>query len=374
MAKKRQRNLILIGIVILLGALILIPQLRDVVIYDDEKRQFIRKDGFIIIPEDSPIRERIKVGEVVKDSLSRSVSAPASVEANPAKRANIFPPVGGRIVSLYVNMGDNIRSGQALFEIYSPDIAEVQTEFISARSALAQAERDLRRKEDLHEKGITPLRELEEAKTEYEIAQSEMEGALLKMRIMGLSVDDIGKPLIVTSPINGRLVDLSVAQGEFIAEPEEPLMVVADLSNVWVTANIQEKDIRFISTGMKAEARFPAYPGEAYTGEVLFVSDILDTESRTTKAIIQFENPDIKLKPGMFANVIFQTAAAASLIVPPNAVLQRRDYNYVYVESESFKFEKRIIRTGEIIDNKLIVVEGLSEGERIITENAVLLP
>ena len=368
------RNAALAGFVLLLGLLVLIPGLKKEQHNETASQQFLRKNGSIFIPESSPIRERIHIEEVGTAILSQTVSAPASVEANPAKRANIYPPVSGRIVKLLVSMGDNIRKDQPLFEIYSPEIAGVQTEYISARSALAQAERELGRKQDIHKKGIAPLRELEETRTQFEVAQSEMEGALLKLQIMGLSEEEIGKPLIVRSPINGRLVDLSVTQGEFITEPEKPLMIVADLSNVWVTSNIQEKDIRFIQTGMEAYAAFPAYPGESYTGQVLFVSDILNTETRTTKATIQFENPGIKLKPGMFANVEFHTPPAKLLAINPHAVLQRRDYNYVYVEKEDFVFEKRIVKTGGIIDGKLIITDGLTEGERIITGNAVLLP
>lgn len=230
--------------------------------------QFQRINGEIFILETSPIRGGISTGQVMVEEIRREVAAPATVEANPSKRANIFPPAGGRIVRLFVNMRQSVSIDDPLFELYSPDMAEVQTQFISARSSLAQAERELRRKEDLHERGIAPLRELEEARTEYEIASSEIEGISLILEIMGISEDEIGSALIVSSPINGRLVDLAVAPGEFIADPEEPLMIVADLSSVWISASIQEKDIRFVSSGACASARFPAYPGEEHEGTV----------------------------------------------------------------------------------------------------------
>jgi len=250
----------------------------------------------------------------------------------------------------------------------------VQTEFISARSALAQAERDLRRKEDLHQRGIAAQRELEEARTGYEIALSEMEGANLKMRIFGIEEDNIGKPLIVRSPISGRVVDLNVAPGEFIAEPEEPLMIIADLSSVWVTANIQEKDIRLINPGDEVIARFAAWPGEVYEGTVLFISDILDEETRSTRVRIEFENQDNKLKPGMFASVRFLSEPSEEIVLPPRAVLQRRDFTYVYVETAPFTFAMRTVRTGELFGDKLVILEGLHPGEQVIVHNAVMLP
>ncbi|NHB67702.1 efflux RND transporter periplasmic adaptor subunit [Perlabentimonas gracilis] len=370
----RNRNIILGVVIIALLAVVIIPQLRRVAQEPDAPAQFERVNGKIFIPETSPIRESIRVGNATSKIIRREVSAPATVVAKPSMRANIFPPAGGRIVQLFVNMGQSVRTGQSLFEIYSPDIAEVQTEFISARSELTQAERQLRRVEDLHQRGIAPLREVEETRTEFEIAQSEMEGASLKMKIMGIDEDKIGKPLLVRSPINGRVVDLDVAPGEFIAEPEEPLMIIADLSKVWITASIQEKDIRFVNPGAVVNARFAAYPGELYEGTVLFVNDILDEETRTTRVVIEFDNQDLKLKPGMFASVRFLSEPTSAIVLASTAVLQRRDYNYVYVQTEPFTFEMRKVKTGELVDGKLVILDGLHEGEMIITHNAMMLP
>lgn len=370
----RNRNWVLGAVILLLIIVVVVPQLRKTKPAEDAPPQFVRSNGYIYIPEYSPLRQRISVGAVETATIRRQVSAPATVEAMPAKRANIFPPAGGRIVQLFVNMGQSVRAGQPLFEIYSPDMAEVQTEFISARSSLQQAERELRRREELHRRGIAPLRELEEARTEFEIAQSELEGAALKLRIMGMEEQDLGRALVVRSPINGRVVDLAVAPGEFIAEPEEPLMIIADLSTVWVTANIQEKDIRFVQPGADVLARFSAYPGETWEGTVLFISDILDEETRTTRVRIEFVNEDNKLKPGMFATVNFLSQPAPAIVLSPRAVLQRRDYSYVYTQTEPFTFEMRQVRTGELIDDQLVILEGLTEGEMVITQNAVMLP
>jgi cobalt-zinc-cadmium efflux system membrane fusion protein len=369
----RNRNLVLGAIILLLVILVIVPQFRNKKSEETPVPGYERINGQIYIPEGSPIRENIKVERVKLEAIRGEVSAPASVEANPSKRANIYPPAGGRIVRLFVNMGQSVKTGQSLFEIYSPEIADVQTGYLSARSALAQAERDLHRKESLHEKGIASLRELEETRTLYEIAQSETMGALLKMKIMGVSEEDIGNPVIVGSPINGSVIALSVASGEFIATPEEPLMIIADLSSVWVTASIQEKDLRFVQAGAEASARFAAYPGEEYRGKVLFVNDILDEATRTTKVRIEFENDKIKLKPGMFASVKFHTQPAPSILLPAKAVLQRRDFNYVFVQVKPNTYEMRIVQTGLKVDDNLVIIAGLEEGEEVIVQNAILL-
>lgn len=368
------RILAIVSVIAILFVIVIVSQLRMQITDEDSIAHYQKVDGYILLPENSPLRDRIGVTEVETQIIQREVTAPATVEAKPSMRANIFPPAGGRIVQLFVNMGQNVRTGVALFEIYSPEVAEVQTEYINARSALVQAERAFKRKDDLHEKGIAPLRELEEANTAYEIAKSEMEGALLKLRILGIDENNLGKPLIVCSPINGRVVDLRVAPGEFITEPEEPLMIIADLSKIWVIANIQEKDIRFVKPNAEVKASFAAYPGEAYEGRVLFVGDILDEDTRTTRVVVEFDNESLKLKPGMFATVNLFSEPAPHIVIDPKAVLQRRDYNYVYVQKDAFKFEKRKVVTGELFEGKIVILEGLSEGELIVGQNAVTLP
>lgn len=334
----------------------------------------LQTNGSYVLPEGSPLRARIDVGAVSTSEVRRRVLAPATVEANPSKRANIFPPAGGRIVQMMVSLGQTVGKDQPLFELYSPEIAEIQSQYVSARSALSQAGRALSRAEDLHEKGIISRRELEETQTEYEIARSELDGIALTLRIFGMTEEDLGKPLLVRSPINGRVVDMQVSAGEYIADADEPLLIIADLSSVWITASIQEKDIRFIHPGAEVEARFPAYPGEVYSGEVLFINDILDQETRTTRVRIEFDNPSRKLKPGMFASASFLTPPENHILVPSTAVRQRRDFNYVYIENASYSFEMRRVRTAEVFDDQIIVLEGLQEGDRIVTRNAILLP
>ncbi len=151
-------------------------------------------------------------------------------------------------------------------------------------------------------------------------------------------------------------------------------MIVADLSSVWVTASIQEKDIRFVHSGADVRARFPAWPGDIYEGTVLFVSDILDEATRTTRVRTEFDNEDMKLKPGMFSTVNFFSDPAAAFLLPSQAVLQRRDYNYVYVQVEPHTYKVREVEVGEMTEGKLVILSGLNEGEYVIVDNAVLLP
>jgi cobalt-zinc-cadmium efflux system membrane fusion protein len=151
-------------------------------------------------------------------------------------------------------------------------------------------------------------------------------------------------------------------------------MIVADLSTVWLTANVQEKDIRRVRQGDQANATFAAYPGETFTGNVLFVGDLLDPDTRTIKVRVSFDNPDFRLKPGMFATVSFSGPPLAEIVVPTSAVVVSGDKNYAYVEVAPWTFDKRQVEVGDQFGDRIVVTKGLDAGARIVATDAVVLP
>jgi len=328
----------------------------------------------VYIPQDSPLRDAIEVEVVQEAEIAFSVEAPATVEADPSRRAQILPPAPGRIVRLFVRLGERVTEGQPLFELYSPEIAEVQTAYLTSVSQRAQAERTLNRAEVLLARGILPEREVEELRTELEIARSEVEGTRLRLRILGLKEEEFGRPLVVRAPLTGNVLELSGSAGAFITEPDEPLMVIADLRNVWITARVQEKDIRFIQLGMQGEATLSAWPGERFVATVAHVDDVLDEESRSIRVRLSIPNTDRRLKPGMFARVTFQGGSQVRPLVPVHALRQAREGSFVYVETGPHTYVRRNVETGHAEGTFVSVLSGLSAGERIVSRNALLLP
>jgi cobalt-zinc-cadmium efflux system membrane fusion protein len=151
-------------------------------------------------------------------------------------------------------------------------------------------------------------------------------------------------------------------------------MTIADLSTVWVTANVQEKDIRRVHTAEDASATFAAYPGERWTGQVLFVGDLLDPDTRTIKVRVAFPNEDRRLRPGMFASVTFTETAAPEVVVPSAAIVLLGDASYVFVETAPWTLERRRVQPGaQVRPDATVILDGLRQGERIVTDNAVLL-
>ena len=154
---------------------------------------------------------------------------------------------------------------------------------------------------------------------------SEFERAQNRLQAIGAPLDPKGNPrlLAIKAPITGSVIDLQMAPGAFLNDPTAPVMTIADLSTVWVTANVPEKDTALVSKGQSVDVVFTAYPDEVFKGTVLFVSDVLEPDTRRTKVRIAFANPDIRLKPNMFANATFIAPPRPMPVVPTKALILR---------------------------------------------------
>ncbi|MBX7195766.1 MAG: efflux RND transporter periplasmic adaptor subunit [Sandaracinaceae bacterium] len=334
----------------------------------------LRHEGSrIVIPEGSPLRERIRVEAIAPTDVQRSLIVPAHVEADPSHLARICPPLAGRVVRLHVALGQEVRPGDPLLDLDSPELVAAQTDALNAHAALAQAERNLTRQEDLAEHGIAPRADLEQAQTAEQLARQEVQRAQMRLRLLGVGGGRVGRTLTVRSPIAGRVVELHVAAGEYHNDPAVPVMVVADLSVVWITASVQERDLSRVTMGMRAVAELAAYPGQPVEGHVFHLGALLDPDTRTLPVRISLENPDGHLHPGMFARVTFEETARPELVVPAPAIVLRGDSNVVFVESTPWTFEPRVITLGEPAGNASVVATGLASGDRVVVANAVLL-
>jgi cobalt-zinc-cadmium efflux system membrane fusion protein len=160
--------------------------------------------------------------------------------------------------------------------------------------------------------------------------------------------------------------------GAFVNDPTAPMMTIANLDTVWVTANVPEKDTSFVSKDQPVSVTFPAYPGKVYEGKVLFVSDVLEPDTRRTKVRIAFDNPDRSLKPGMFANVSFSAPMISRLVVPTSALLMSNDRTSVFAEVEPWTFVRRDVVTEYEEGNAAVILSGLNPGERVIVKGAVV--
>lgn len=334
---------------------------------------YIRQGERLIVGPNSALRSRLQVLPVDAEPIRRTLDTTAEVTVDPAAMTRIAPPMPGRIVRLYVRFGDTVRAGQPLFTLDAPDLVAAQADYLRARSTLAQSLRTLSRQQDLQQHGVGAQREVEVAQTDHDLAQSELSRSSQRLRSLGMGPGGVGGPLTVRSPIVGRIVEMHGAPGEFRNDLTEPVMTVADLSTVWVTARVQERDIGRVSVDEEASIAFNAFPGEPVTGRVMHVGDLLDPATRTISVRIALNNASGRYRPGMFATVTLTERAEPELVVPTTAMVLMGDASYVFVEKNPWEFERRRVQPGAQLEGRTVVATGLRGGERIVVENAVLL-
>jgi cobalt-zinc-cadmium efflux system membrane fusion protein len=335
----------------------------------------VREGDRIIVPEGSPLRAKLTVEAVAEQQIQRTLVLPAVVEADPSRLVKVLPPLAGRITQLQVQLGERVKEGQALAVLDSPDLGTAYADHERATVLLELARKNRDRARDLSKIGGAAVRELQQAETDYVTADVEHHRADARLKQIGVNPEtsDPMRTVTITAPIAGSVIELDVGAGAFWNDPNASLLTIADLSSVWVTANVPEKDTALVAKGQLVEVVFGAYPNEVFKGEVLFVSDVLDPDTRRTKVRIAFPNPGIRLKPNMFANVSFLTPVQMVATVPATALVMKNDGDRVFVEVAPWTFVPRSVETSYQQGNSAVIKSGLVAGERAVVKGGVLL-
>jgi membrane fusion protein, heavy metal efflux system len=336
---------------------------------------FTRVGNRIIVPESSLLRTMLAVEPAAVKDVARELVLPAIVESDPARTVNVMPSVTGQVIDLMAQLGGRVAKGQQLAIIDSSDLAQALSDEEKARSALKLAKQTLDRLMVLERTSAIAVKDREQAQSDYAQAQSELERADARLRAIGAPLDAKANSrlLSVKSPIAGSVIALQVAPGAYVNDPTSAMMTIANLDVVWVTANVPEKDVSFVFPGQTAKVAVTSYPDRTFSGKVLFVSDVIEPDTRRNKVRIEFQNPDKALKPNMFATVTFVAPPVTRISVPNSALLMTNDTTSVFVEVENWAFERRIVETAYQEGTDTAIRSGLSPGDRVVVKGAVRL-
>lgn len=342
---------------------------------DDSAPQLVRQNDRIIIPDNSPLRSQLTVEPVSQKEIKRNLTLPAVVEADPARLVKILPPLAGRITQLNVQLGQRVEQHQPLAVLDSPDLQTAYADYGRGRVQLANSQLNRDRLRSLGARGGIAEKDIQQAETDFLTAEAEYQRAEARLRQIGVDPEatETSRILTMLAPISGSVIDLTVAPGAYWNDPTAPLMTLADLSSVWVTANVPEKDTSRVAQGQSVDVILTAYQSETFKGQVLFVSDVLDADTRRVKVRIAFENPGTRLKPGMFANATFFAPKQVAPTVPASALVLKDDTNQVFVEVAPWTFEARPVEIGFQQDAQVMIRSGLRAGDRVIIKGGVLL-
>lgn len=340
-----------------------------------EQPWLVHNGDKIFIPEGSPLRDRLVVAAVQSEPVSGKLVLPGVVEADPARTASVLTPLGGRLVELKVSLGDRVTKDQVVAIIDSPDLGQAFDDDEKAKAVLEMTAKNLKRQQGLVKANGASEHDLEQAISDYAQAVAEYKRTQARLQIIGASnPSQRGERLLeVKAPVGGSITSLSVAPGNMINDPTQPLMTVSDLGTVWVTALVPENDVASVAKDEDAEVVLSAYPQEVLRGKVLFVTDVIEADSRRDKIRIPFPNPDYALKPNMFATVTMIGPRHARVLVPTSALLMNNDRTSVFVATAPWTFERRTVRPQLEEGSTVAIDAGLKAGEQVIVKGGILL-
>lgn len=319
--------------------------------------------GMVSIPTERLQTIGVKYEQVRRRPLEKVIRTVGRVAVDERRLAKVTIKFHGWIEQLFVSAtGDHVKKGQVLFTIYSPDLVATQEEYLLAlegRKQLGESEfpEVARGSKDLldatrhrfHLWDITPehIRELEETK-------------------------QVMRTLPIHSPITGTVIQKQVLQGAHV-EPGEELYTIADLSRIWILADVYEYELAFVKKGQKADVTLSYEPGTKLTGHVAFIYPTLDSKTRTATVRFEVENVVDKLKPDMYANVELAVELGTRLSVPQEAVIESGQKQIVFLHHGGGRLEPRVIKTGLKTGAYYEVLDGLKEGEHVVTSANFLI-
>ena len=325
----------------------------------------------------------IKVEELAAQEISEQLTVTATIRPNQDRITHVAPRVPGRIVKVHVNLGDRVKAGQALAVLDSLDVGEAHSSYLQAKTQLAVAKADFERAEKLHGDQIIAQKDHLRAHAEYEKAKASFAAAGDKLRMLGVGTTpaDDGRAVStfpLTTPFAGTVIEKHAILGE-LAQPDKQMFTVADLSKLWIEANLFEKDLGRVKTGAEAMVTVDAYPGESFQGTLTYIAAVVDKESRTVQARVEVANPGGRLKPEMFATAAIRTSGtvgvagkAKTLLLPQEAVVLMQGQPTAFVE-EHGGFEPRAVELGEKLRDRVVIKNGLQAGERVVTAGTYAL-
>jgi cobalt-zinc-cadmium efflux system membrane fusion protein len=332
----------------------------------EEPKKFVLSDT---------MQKMITLDTVSTFFVDDSIVLSGEVSFNENSVSKIYPRSSGQVVDCRVTLGDYVKAGQTLAVLRSADVAGNYADLSGANADIAIAKRQLDNTESLFKNGIASERELTEAKQNYEKAIAAREKIQSVISINGGNGSNAGGAYTLTSPISGYIVEKKVNTGNFIrGDMGDNLFTISDLKTVWVYANVFETDIPKVKEGYSVDVTTIAYPDKHIHGTVDKMSQVLDPTNKTLRIRIRLENPELLLRPEMFARVIVSNKEnRKALSIPSSALINQNGKNYVVVYKSNTEMRIAEVSILSTKSDRTYLLGGLQSGDKIITRNQLLV-
>jgi cobalt-zinc-cadmium efflux system membrane fusion protein len=330
-------------------------------------------------------RETVKVEAVMERAFPVEKQAVGSIDFNEDLTLQVFTPYQGRIIRLFAEVGDDVKKGQTLFTIDSPDLLQAESTLIAAAGVLEFTTRNLARLKELYQSRAVSQKDLDQAVSDQQTAEGNLRAARDAVRIFGKVDADIDgiiarrladPTLVVPSTIDGRITARNAAPGLFVQPGGAPAPYsVANVSTMWMLANVAESDSPALHVGQEVTVNVAAFPNKVFQGRISTVGSIVDPNTRRVLVRSEIADPRHELRSGMFANFVISTGdPMRSPGVPLDGVVREGDGTMtVWVTTDRRRFTKRTVKIGLERDGYRQILEGLQHGELVATDGAIFL-
>jgi cobalt-zinc-cadmium efflux system membrane fusion protein len=327
----------------------------------------------------------VKVEPIEEHAFPVDKEAVGSIDFNEEMAVQVFTPYQGRIIALYASVGDDVKKGQTLFTIDSPDLLQAESTLIAAAGVLELTSRNLARLRELYKTLAVSQHDLEQAISDQQTAEGNLRAARDAVRIFGKSDAEIDRivsaraadpTLVVPSPIDGRITARNAAPGLLVQPGNAPApYTVADIDTMWMLANVAETDSPAFRVGQQVEVRISAFPGRVFDGKVTTIGATVDPNTRRVLVRSEVKDPGHELRSGMFANFTISVAAPVrSPAIPLDGVVREGDGTMsVWITADRRRFTKRTVQIAGQHNGYRQILEGVQVGELAASEGAIFL-
>jgi len=304
--------------------------------------------------------------------LKNELSFYGKITADNNKMIEVYPVVGGNVTKVYVELGDYVKKGQLLATIRSTEVAGFEQELEDAKNDVLVAKNNLKVAQELFEGKLNAERDVIEAKSQFDKAQSQLQRIQETYQIYNIKK---GAVYEVRSPLNGFVIEKKINQDMLLRnDRSDNIFDIAEISDVWAIANVNESDINQVKLGYDAAVTTLSYPDKVFKGKVDKIFNIIDPETKAMKVRIKLHNQDYLLKPEMRANIQLSFIESGQMLsVPSPAIIFDKSRYFVMVYKDRHNIETRPVELFRTVGDVAYISSGLQEGEKVITHNQLLV-
>ena len=321
---------------------------------------------------------QIKISVVSQGDVSDILRVAGQIDYDEQALTRIGASVTGRVTQINAQLGNEVKKGDTLALINSSELSNSQLAYLKARSEKEFHRRTVQRAKTLFEADVISAAELQRRESEYEVASAQTRAAQDQLRVLGVNLKAmeelattgaIDSVASVMATIKGVVVERKVTTGQ-VVQPADVLFTVADLSRVWAVAQVPEQQVAQVKVGQSVRIEVPALENEKLIGKLIYVGQTVNPESRTVLVRTELDNTSGRLKPSMLASMLIESTPTKRVVVPITAIVREQDADYVFIEEKPGSFRLKPVRLSSEHNGQRVVLDGLSQGTRIVSDGA----